>query len=464
MSRVVLAILTFLSAVLAYALDVPLLYFASLGFGVFAVGLWLIHLRGRFEIVRPGKDAYRAAEQEDLNALGILDIRPKGDGDAGEVGELTVRPLVEPSEPEPPPDSPVPMSPPLQSASGETADYEPVLEAVESKPESASNGATQSVTPVDRSPAIPAALAPSADFQVAATAPDQDDRVVLPFLQSLCAILGANTVCLASAESGDRRFSVMAIVSTNAYARTSGHIRIPARFRGGFVGGVAVIPVGEKGIPIHDLNYYRAELAVREVAIATVPTQNPEREVILVADSTKEGQMRTAKVRQFMEEYADLARAIAVTQTVAGQELPRKGVRPRRDIIEEEMVRAREQNGPLGLAIVMHNLADDIAGDELPAIEASLKGRLESLTKKARVERFGDLMFGVLYPASVDEVETWAVRVHSKLAREKGLLEGGVSVGVAMLARRHADPDDLRSDAAAALQEAFESGVCTIVE
>ncbi len=39
-----------------------------------------------------------------------------------------------------------------------------------------------------------------------------------------------------------------------------------------------------------------------------------------------------------------------------------------------------------------------------------------------------------------------------------------MSVGIAMLDDRHDGPDELRSDATAALRESFETGECIILE
>jgi len=49
----------------------------------------------------------------------------------------------------------------------------------------------------------------------------------------------------------------------------------------------------------------------------------------------------------------------------------------------------------------------------------------------------------------------------SAMAQEKGELEGGVSVGVAVWDEE--DPEALRTEATEALRKAYETGTCTIV-
>ena len=54
--------------------------------------------------------------------------------------------------------------------------------------------------------------------------------------------------------------------------------------------------------------------------------------------------------------------------------------------------------------------------------------------------------------------------VQRVMAEESGWLEGGVSIGIAVLQDRHEGPNDLRADATEALREAYQTGACTILE
>jgi GGDEF domain-containing protein len=131
------------------------------------------------------------------------------------------------------------------------------------------------------------------------------------------------------------------------------------------------------------------------------------------------------------------------------------------------MDRARREGGPLALALVHLNRADAVAAEGpvvLAAAEKALKTALQASAPDQRIERFGELVYGVFYRAPVPEVEAWAARLQSSLAEAGGWLEGGVSIGVAVLQDRHQTPDQFRADATEALREAYESGSCIILE
>jgi hypothetical protein len=116
--------------------------------------------------------------------------------------------------------------------------------------------------------------------------------------------------------------------------------------------------------------------------------------------------------------------------------------------------------------VLVHlNRAESIArqGEEAVAsAEQHLRSRLEDLAPGARVERFGELTYGLFVRSAVDEVEGWAADLQEAMAQETGALEGGVSVGVAVRHEHH-DPEGLRADATDALLEAYETGTCTII-
>ncbi len=142
-------------------------------------------------------------------------------------------------------------------------------------------------------------------------------------------------------------------------------------------------------------------------------------------------------------------------------------MRPRREIIAEEMEQARARDQLLALALVYLNRAEDIAIAGEHAVgdaEHLLKARLTQAARNSRVERFGELTYGVFYDGDLPEVEAWGAQIQETLAQETGLLEGGVSIGIALLQDRHQTPDAFRSDATDALREAYETGTCTILE
>ncbi|MEX1055839.1 MAG: diguanylate cyclase, partial [Rhodothermales bacterium] len=159
----------------------------------------------------------------------------------------------------------------------------------------------------------------------------------------------------------------------------------------------------------------------------------------------------------------------AVIESVRTADIPEAYdyVRPRREIISEEIDRSRKKKKPLALALVHLNEAEAAAdqGDrQIKAAEKALATRIRQSARNARVERFGELTFGVFFQAPGTEVESWAIALQRDVDDDPGPLAGGISIGIAMLQERHQDADSFRQDATDALREAYESGTCTIVE
>jgi hypothetical protein len=292
--------------------------------------------------------------------------------------------------------------------------------------------------------------------------------VIVPHLQTLQAAIGANTVCLLK-QDGEAEYHIEAIISHNAYARSQGHffskspLIDPAQPRQ----PVRLLRVGEKGIPAKGLGYYIEPIAVRQMAVTTVAHRPTGDEYLLVADTMEDGGLATARQRTLLVQFAELLSTILDTREPAEVASDVPDMRPRRDIIAEEMGQARESDVPLGLALVYLNRAESVAeGGEsaVAAAERVLEARLKDSLAEGRVERFGELTFGVFYPAPVADVEAWALQLQRDVASDPGLLAGGVSIGVAMLRDRHDGPDALRADATHALRESFETGSCIIIE
>jgi hypothetical protein len=131
------------------------------------------------------------------------------------------------------------------------------------------------------------------------------------------------------------------------------------------------------------------------------------------------------------------------------------------------MERARTENHPLALALIYLNDAEEIAGESEKAIgvaERAMADRLEASSEGSRLERFGELTYGIFREEPVSEVEAWALHLQDLLVREGDWFARGVSIGIAILNDRHVGPDSFRADATEALREAFETGACTIIE
>ena len=143
--------------------------------------------------------------------------------------------------------------------------------------------------------------------------------------------------------------------------------------------------------------------------------------------------------------------------------------RPRREIVAEEMERAHAAGREMTLALIYLNRAETITDrddEEVRAAERALKARLRQSAPDdgGRVERFGELTYGVFLPHGSRDAEDWAVALQEELAAASDPLAGGVSVGLALMRSPDQDPEALREHATQALREAYTTGTCTILE
>lgn len=141
--------------------------------------------------------------------------------------------------------------------------------------------------------------------------------------------------------------------------------------------------------------------------------------------------------------------------------------RPRREIIAEEMEQADREATDLALVLVHLNRSESIARAGEAAVasaEDALRDRLRRAAPEQRVERFGELTYGVFFRGGLSQVEPWAINVQNQMHAATGELEGGASIGVALRGPRHDTPESLRADATQALHEAYKTGTCTIIE
>ncbi len=140
--------------------------------------------------------------------------------------------------------------------------------------------------------------------------------------------------------------------------------------------------------------------------------------------------------------------------------------RTRREIIAEEMHKARQSGDELALALIYLNRAEAIANEGAEAVQAaeqSLGGHLSQRIGPHRMERFGELMYGVFVREPETAVEQWGGNLQEAMSAADGWLAGGVSIGIAIVGPHHDTPDALRDDATEALEHAFQTGTCTII-
>ncbi len=467
MLRVLFVIAAVVAVALALVIDQPLLFWAAgAALGV-ALTVAIVHVvRRRLRRKRYKQASRDQAEsladappeasadeealgderQRDLAAVGILDIRPKG-------------------------------------AAGGSEEYEERLgtDAVSGNGSAATaaNGSARANPKVSR---LAAPVQGTLDFSIQESSQSvriavnesshQSLRaVLLPYMQAYRGITRADTVCLLRQPNRAPQYHIEAIVSVNRNARGSGsfvsktpllqweHRRPGLHFRS----------ASENQLAGNVCGYYRQRVPIKQVVLAPVPVPSALARYVLLADAMR-GHMLRSEAKQILSiNFAHLLGNIL--ETGIGDELLREGkedVRPRSEIVDEEIWRAQDQGTPLALALVYLNCAEDIADEggqrAVMQAESLLVQRLRETVRGARVERFGELLFGVFFKEAGEAVEQWAIRLQQDMLGHPGLPGGGgVSIGIAVLDDGNASAEALRGEATQALREAFATGMPTIV-
>ncbi|HMB92596.1 MAG TPA: hypothetical protein VKP65_17215 [Rhodothermales bacterium] len=435
MIRVLFSILAVVVAVLAVVLDQPLLYVVAGVLLLLAVIALLSAMRRRHREAQPLYT--KSSPEEELKSLGIMDIRPKDpalktsrEGDGMAVGEARAVAALPPDE-EP---SPREMPPREMKEYGTGSDDE-----------------------VDDVPAAPVEVRP-----VAPAPRDPHNSAVLePYLQALRAAIGARVVCLLKQEDIQPEYDVVMLVSAERTRRgRTFSAREPLLTAGMTQHPVTVRHVGDGGMPVSSLGYTRTPDTVRQIAVAPVPRQDDIEAYFLVADTAEDDALSDTRCRALLAQFAKLLATLLDTPKSETEET----IRPRREIIAEEMVHARNEGYELSMALVYLNRAEAIADEGAAAIRAAerlMETRLHE-SVEGRIERFGELTYGVFYRGS--DVEAWGRTIQHAFLGTSGLLDGGVSIGIALLEPHHESPQAFRQDAMQALSATFESGSCVILE
>lgn len=474
MMHALLAVLAVLVVVLAFVLDRAWLYgaAATLLVGTLAYlgrHLWLSYRRGTST---QGSAKTPPPADDSLEDLGIMNVQPceEGEENSGESAPDAATMDVDAEESAPAGTAGDGSAPP---AAGEDS-------APEGWPEN-------TLSDGDRAP-----MPGGPNYT--------DDRPVLgPFLEALRAALGATSACLLVQEEVALEYQIEALASAQSDVQRSGSFETTEPLLSARMSRQPVTVHSIDPSRRSDLGYYATTPEITQVALAPVARPDSSTTVFLLADATTAVDLGTSAARSLLERFANLlpplldAEQPAVgagapidegaaidqlqdfvdagheaAQSVQGtaEDANASGEpRPRRDIIAEEMQAADADGAALALVLVHLNRAESIArrGEEAVAsAERHLQSRLEDLAPGLRVERFGELTYGLFVRRGVDEVEGWAADLQETMAREAGELEGGVSVGVAVRHDGH-DPEALRADATDALLEAYETGTCTII-
>jgi GGDEF domain-containing protein len=449
------------AAILAFVLQQPLLFVAS---GLALVGsviLILQKLQRRRANHKQMSASYgqKSSEDSELNALGILEIKPRDR--AGQTGAAASK---------------------AEEASAQNSASQFRLDDTEHEPGEDVTNSSESIsqsaaaeTNGSRTRSGPnATLTIKEKSRTVRASIDEDSEgqykdILAPYLQSLRASLEAQTVCLLKQSFETLHYHIEGVVSLNAYARSGGDFvtKVPLIQTRDSKSDVSVRRVLDDDFPAAGLGYYREPIAVKQLAVAAVPRPRAASSYFLLADSMQDGLLDRPRQRRLLSHFARLLGAILDEGDDINALDAYDYVRPRREIIVEEIDQARRKEMPLALALVHLNNSEAVAdrGErEIKETESVLASQLRHAAREARVERFGELTYGVFFHAVAPVVEDWAVDLQRQLKKVSGPIGGGVSIGIAMLQDRHDDADAFRQDATDALREAFETGTCTIVE
>lgn len=441
MLRILLLLLALISAVLAVILDMPWVLGIAGALVLALIVVWLLGARRKNKKRRTKPDASSAgaAPERELASLGISDIRPKGAGKA--------------SRSEPAPDSP-----PEQR----TEETEPP-QRLEAEKKAESPKPADGVRPA----AVQRMSTRRKPGNFSTTDDDRFAQIIAPYLQSARASTGAQTVVLLKHDDIEPHYSIEAIVSQNSYARSSGHYHTKQPYIASTTHDRVIVRAanGDDAFDPSMLGYYREPIAVRQLVIVPVPAASDAASYVLLADTMNDGELSEPYRQSLLMQFADLLRSILdmidLEQNLDSGETPR----PRREIIQEEMDRATEAQDSLMFALVYLNQAEDIATGGRLAVAAAEKALEAALQGGAgdRVEKFGELMYGVFRRSTGENVEQWAESLQQQVASGRGALKGGATIGIVVRADRHESPESLREDATRALSEAYESNAGAII-
>lgn len=448
--------------------------------GIIAILLVLAGLAAIFFLRKPrrsSKASYqvpstraRTAEQE-LSDLGILEIRPKAASSGAEahVDDIEIIDGDDVLEDDVTSEGDARVLEKEEFEDAVIVDEEVMIETTELVPEAAPEEAKAAeVAPVFES-GLPVRVEGAADALSPRRAGVSRRETLFRFLNAVQASVDGFSACLLKRDHNGR-CEIEAFVSHQPGALVSSGFELDKLFEDAAIleTAVTVKEVGTRELSTEALAYYAESVAVRQVAIAPIKGAESDPAMFLLVDALAWQDLDDPWQRLMIGQYATLLGTLmSAPVTDEGEAYIKPRIRSRREIIADEMERVRAAGKPLALALIYLNQAEKIAEQGEKAIgeaEWTMADRLEKSADEARMERFGELTYGIFREEHVSEVEAWALQLQEELGREGGYFDGGVSIGIAILHDRHEGPDSFRADATEALREAFETDACTIIE
>ena len=211
--------------------------------------------------------------------------------------------------------------------------------------------------------------------------------------------------------------------------------------------------VNATDLPARYLNYSFNAGVIKRVAITRIGATS----IVLLIDTVDEYGLMHPRTVDLIELFAQTLNLLFYREDP---------LRPRHEIISEEIARARSRGQELALALVLLNNAESVSKlgrGLIQQVEGSMAASLKRSAMSHRVEKFGELLFGVFTDGRRASLEVWHEQVRAAIAEDKVHLEGGVTIGIAVLNERHTDAIALREEARKALVEAYNRGGRTVI-
>ena len=281
----------------------------------------------------------------------------------------------------------------------------------------------------------------------------KDSRVLNVILEGFRASVGAHAVgALRQLSDDGQEFRVLGTAGLDWSMSRGDRFKCPVPLLSKSQ-NLVVRSVNATDLPARHLDYSFNAGVIKRVAVCRIGATS----VVLLIDTVEEFGLMHPRTEDLIALFAQTLNLLFYREDP---------LRPRHEIIAEEIARARARGQELALALVLLNKAESVSklGDGLiRQVERSMKSCLKRSSRSHRVEKFGELMYGVFTDGRRPSLEAWHQEVRAAVAEDSVNLEGGVTIGIAVLGEKHTDAIALREDARKALVEGYKRGGRTVI-